>query len=177
MIMKSKNKKRFFKLIMGQPSFFAGEYGIDCPEDIYPDQVFAAKGTPRKWCIWEDKQGFAQPKVCLWNEKPLIHFCDNVVDMLMWYWVGLDDIVSYREVYFYEVIPCIPYYKERCIDDNNLFQCGATHIRIKKQLSTGDVMRIALSEINKNPDEIINRYPDLNMLKYMMRIRESVIQK
>ena len=38
-------------------------------------------------------------------------------------------------------------------------------------------MRIALSEMNKNPDEIINRYPDLNMLKYMMRIRESVIQK
>ena len=38
-------------------------------------------------------------------------------------------------------------------------------------------MRIALSEIDKNPDEIINRYPNQNMLKIMMRIRESVIQK
>ena len=35
-------------------------------------------------------------------------------------------------------------------------------------------MRIALSEIDKNPDEIINRYPDFNMLKYMMRIRSDV---
>lgn len=175
--MKSKNKKRFFKLVMMQSSFFVGDYGIDCPEDIYPQQVFAAKGTPRKWCTWEDEHGFINPRVCLWNEKPLIHFCDNAIDMLMWYWVGMDDMPSYQEVYFYEIIPCVPYYKGRCIDNNDLFQCGATHIRIKKQLSTGDVMRIALSEIDKNPDEIINRYPNHNMLKIMMRIRESVIQK
>lgn len=175
--MKTKNKKRFFKLIIGRPSFFGVKYGIDGPEDIYPNQVFVAKGKHREWCVWEDKCGEFYPKVCLWNKNPLIHFCDNMVDMLMWYWVGLAEITPYREVYFYEVVPCAPYYKERCIDDNNLFQCGAKRIRIKKQLSTGDVMRIALSEINKNPDEIINRYPDLNMLKYMMRIRESVIQK
>ena len=175
--MKSKNKTHFYKMILMQSSFFVRAYGIAEPEELCPGRVFRAHGRPMEWCLGTDNNGDTVPRVCMFNRQPLIHFCDNMIDMLMWYWVGMDDCPSYREVYFYEVIPSVPYYKKQCTDDNALYQCGARAIRIKRQLSTGDVMRIALKEINKNPDEIINRYPNHNMLKIMMRIRDDIANK
>lgn len=175
--MKRTKNKRFFKLVMMNYSYFTDTYNITSPEDLYPTRRFYARGRRFDWCSHTDADGFLAPDVCVWNAHPLIHFCDNAIDMLMWYWVGMDDYPSFSEVYFYEIVPSLPYYKERCNDKNQFFQCGARAIQVIRQLSTGDVMRIAAREIESDMDEIIHRYPDQNMMKYIMRIRENVIQK
>mgnify|MGYP003307134257 CR=1 FL=1 len=174
---KSQEKPRFFKLIMMQDSFFADTYNIDSPDDIYPGQCFFAKGKQFEWCTHTDSIGFCHPKVCLWNEWPLIHFCDNAIDLLMWYKIGLHDENWFREIYFYEITPSLPYYKERCKDKNRLFQCGARGIKIIRHLTMDDVLRIAKKEINNNIEEIINRYPDQNMMKLILYVQENAKNK
>ncbi len=171
-----KKNRRFFKLIMMQKSYFADTYDIHSPYDINPGQCFFAKGKRFDWCQYIDDNGFSHPKVCVWNEQPQIHFCDNAIDLLMWYIVGLGEANWFNEVYFYEIIPMLPYCKQRCNDKNNLFQCGAPGIKIVRQLTIGDVFRIANKEIKKNIKEIINRYPNQNMMKLILCVQDNVIE-
>lgn len=169
--------KRFFKLIAVQNSHFAETFGISEIEEINPGRRFIAKGKPYEWCQWYSKSGNAYPRVSLQSPMPLIHFSDNAIDLLMWYYKGMGVTSPYQEVYFFEIKPLSPVYKQRCNDKNELYQCGAQHIEVVQPLTMGDILRVADQEIQNNIDEIINRYPDQNMLKLIVHIQDNVMRK
>ena len=175
--MKQQENKRFFKMVSVQNSRFMEEFYRSEIEDIYPGRQFTAKGKPYEWCQWYSKSGAAHPRVSLQSPMPVIHFSDNTIDMLMWYYVGMGLTSPYQEVYFFEINPLTQVYKQRCIDKNKLYQCGAQRIEIVQQMTMGDVFRVANQEIQNNTDEIINRYPDKNMLKLIMHIQNNIIPK
>ena len=175
--MNPQENKRFFKMIALHNSRFAKIFNISEVEEIYPGRCFTAKGKPYEWCQWYSKSGNAHPKVSLQTPVPMIHFADNAIDLLMWYYVGMRITSPYQVVYFFEIKPLSPVYKQRCNDENNLYQCGAQRIEIVQPLTMGDILRIADQEIQNNTSEIINRYPDKNMLKLIMYIQNNVIRK
>lgn len=169
--------KRFFKMIAVQNSHFAHTYNISDINDIYPGQRFVSRGKRFEWCQSYSKSGAARPGVTLQTRAPMIHFCDNAIDLLMWYYIGMGITSPYQEIYFFEIKPLSPVHKQRCNDKNKLYQCGAWHIEITQPLTMGDILRLADQEIQNNIDEIINRYPDQNMLKLIVHIQDNVIRK
>lgn len=175
--MKKTDNKRFFKMIFLQGSHFAKTYNISEIDDIYPGQRFVSRGKEFEWCQKYSKSGKPSPGITLQTVIPMLHFCDNAVDLLMWYLVGMKSMSPWQEIYFFEIEPLSPVHKQRCNDKNQFFQCGAQNIEIKKQLTMGDILRIADQEITENIDEIINRYPNQNMMKIILHIQNNVIQK
>ena len=175
--MKPQENKRFFKMVALQNSRFVKDFDISEIDEIYPGRQFTAKGKPYEWCQWYSKSGNPNPKVSLQTNVPMIHFSDNTIDLLMWYYVGMRFSSPYQEVYFFEIKPMSQVHKQRCNDKNNLYQCGAQRIEIVQQVTMGDIFRIANQEIQNNTDEIINRYPDKNMLKLIMHVQNNIIRK
>lgn len=169
--------KRFFKMIPVQNSRFVRTYNIADINDVYPGQRFVSRGKPYEWCQIYSKSGAAQPGLALQTQVPMIHFCDNAIDLLMWYYVGIQDALPYQEIYFFEIKPLSPVHKQRCNDKNKLYQCGAWHIEITQPLTMADILRLADQEIQNNIDEIINRYPDQNMLKLIVHVQDNVTRK
>ena len=170
--MNTNKKKHFFKMIITQGSRFADAYNIMHVEDILPDQVFRAQGKPFEWCVRFDASGQVCPGVPVFSQEPVIHFCDNAIDLLMWYYKGWDGPV-YNETYFFEVEPIGAIYKNQCNDKNHFWQCGANKIKIVRQVSFGELLRVASDEIKQNLDEIINRYPEHNMLKLILHVKNN----
>lgn len=175
--MTDKNTKRFFKLIPVQHSRFATTYNIRDVDDIYPGRRFVSRGKLYDWCAIFDNSGYRQRGLSIHYAVPLIHFCDNAIDLLMWYYVSMKQSLPYSEVYFFEIKPLAPVHKERCIDKDGLYQCGAHTIEIVKQLSFGDILRIADQEIDKKRDKIIKRYPEQNMFKLIKYVQDNVYKK
>lgn len=175
--MKNLDYPRFFKMITVHNSHFAQTYNILDIDEIYPGQRFVSRGRLFDWCKQYSKSGIPQPGITLQTEIPMIHFTDNAIDLLMWYYVGMGDITPWHEMYFFEIKPLSPIHKERCNDKNKLYQCGAWHIEIEQPLTMGDILRIADQEIQDNIDEIINRYPDKNMLKLITHVQDNVVRK
>ncbi len=167
----------FFKMITIQGSHFAKVYNISEIDDIYPGRRFVSRGKPFEWCQNYSDSGIPTPGITLQNPVPMIHFCDNAIDLLMWYRIGMKSISPWQEVYFFEILPLSPVHKQTCNDKNKLYQCGAWHIEIIRQITIGEIFRIASQEIKDNIDEIINRYPDQNMMKIILYIQENVIRK
>ena len=164
-------------MIPVQNSRFVRTYKIADINDVYPGQRFVSRGKLYEWCQKYSKSGAAQPGLALQTQVPMIHFCDNAIDLLMWYYVGIQDALPYQEIYFFEIKPLSPVHKQRCNDKNKLYQCGAWHIEITQPLTMGDILRLADQEIQNNIDEIINRYPDQNMLKLIVHVQDNVIRK
>lgn len=175
--MKTTKKKHFYKLVLMDCSRFAEMYHINSIDDIYPGQVFIARGKPFEWCQDLDDDLYPKPAVPVFTAEPVIHFCDNAIDTLMWYFTGLGDNISFYEAYFLEVVPTIPVYKQVCIDENKLWQCGARAIKVIRHVPYGEMLRIADKEIKRNRVGIINRYPNKNMFKLIQYIKNNVYKK
>ncbi len=104
-------------------------------------------------------------------EEPVFHYCDNAVDTLMWYWEMFDFVdCGGQKLYFFEIKPLSQKYKSRTPVDPKLWQCGANKIEILKQTTLKQVAMDACKEIEQNRDEIIKRYPNHDMNKYIERI-------
>lgn len=176
-VMTDKNTKRFFKLVPMQCSRFAKTYNIQDVDDIYPGRRFVSRGQLYDWCAIFDDSGYRQRGLGVHSAVPLIHFCDNTIDLLMWYYVSIKPCLPYSEVYFFEIKPLSPVHKQRCIDTDRLYQCGSHTIEIVKQLSFGDVLRIANQEIENECEQIIKRYPEQNMFKLIKYVQDNVYIK
>lgn len=175
--MNTQENRRFFKMISVQNSHFGQKYNISDIDEIYPGRRFVSHGKRFEWCLRYNKSGVPRPGITLQTDIPMIHFCDNAIDLLMWYYVGMGLASPWQEIYFFEVKPLSPVHKQRCNDKNKLYQCGAWHVEIVKPMTMGDILRVADQEIQNNTEEIINRYPDKNMLKLIMHIQDNVIRK
>ena len=164
-------------MIAVQNSHFASMYNISEIEELYHGRRFVSRGKRFEWCQKYSKSGRASAGLTLQTDIPMIHFCDNAIDLLMWYYKGMSPVSPYQEIYFFEIKPLSPVHKQRCNDKNKLYQCGAWHIEIVQPLTMGDILRAADLEIQQNMEEIINRYPDQNMLKLIMHVQDNVIRK
>ncbi|MDW2958579.1 MAG: hypothetical protein R8M37_02110 [Alphaproteobacteria bacterium] len=104
--------------------------------------------------------------------EPVFHFCDNAVDMLLWYW-EVYDFIDYDTptITFLEIKPIGTIYKNQAPDKTELWQCGANQIEIVRHTNIKQVAQDACKEIAQNQDEIIARYPNHNMVRYIAKIK------
>lgn len=168
---------RYFKLIPMKYSRFVKTYNIGDVEEIWPGRRFVSRGMPYDWCAIFDNSGYRNPGVTIQSVVPMIHFCDNVIDLLLWYFVSLKSCLPYTEVYFFEVKPLSKVYKQQCNDKDGLWQCGAHTIEIVQQLDFGDVLRLANQDIDNKIPTIIKQYPQHNILKLVHYIKNNVYEK
>lgn len=101
------------------------------------------------------------------SEKPMIHFCDNAFDTVLWY-SALSNIISATMLMtaaFYEIKPLTEIIKQRCNDDVKLYQCGANMIEFLSQVPMDTLYERALAEFHKNHQAKIDMYPNLDVSK------------
>lgn len=93
------------------------------------------------------------------SDTPVIHFCDNAFDTMLWHNILIADWES--EPVFYEINPLTRIIKQKCDDNIGLFQCGASCIQFIKRISVDNMYEKALAEYNKNPQDKITMYPNI----------------
>lgn len=172
-----KKHTRYFKLIPMNCSRFVETYNIGDVDDIWPGRRFVSRGQPYDWCAYYDESGRRFPRVSIHSMIPVIHFCDDVIDLLMWYLVSFKSSLPYNEVRFFEVKPLSKVYKQQCNDKAGLWQCGAHTIEIVQEMDFGDILRLANRNIDNRIPELINRYPEHNVLKLVQYIKNNVYEK
>ena len=168
--MKKNDNKRFFKMIFLQGSHFAKTYNISEIDNIYPGQRFVSHGKAIEWCQKYSKSGTPSPGITLQTAIPMIHFCDNAVDILMWYWEVFDFGL---DVHFVEIKPVGTVYKNRANDETALWQCGVNKFEFVRHTTIKEVAQDACREIDAKCSEIIARYPQYNMQQVIRRIKRS----
>lgn len=105
---------------------------------------------------------------------PVFHFCDNALDILMWYWEVMDFFEdTEKTIHFFEIKPHGKVYKNRVPDETRLWQCGCNKIEIVKETTLAQVAQDACKEIAQNPTEIIARYPHYDMIAYCAKIKNQ----
>lgn len=140
--------KKYYKVIfigsMRQGSLFAQTFGVRGLVDLPDGRRFYAQTTT----------AYDMDRKCeIASPVPLIHFCDNALDALLW-----RDIVFEQERYVFEVRPIGDVVKSVCNDKNGLYQCGAPGIELVKVIKEGELEQLAQREIADNPDAAIARY-------------------
>jgi hypothetical protein len=100
-------------------------------------------------------------------EEPVIHFCDNAFDTMLWH-NTLSNLISktlLMESAIYEIKPLTKVIKQRCNDDVQLYQCGANMIEFLARVPADTMYERALSEFHQNHHAKIDMYPNLQMSK------------
>ena len=98
------------------------------------------------------------------SDVPVIHFCDNAFDTMLWHSV-LTRSNEKIGVAIYEIKPLTKVIKQRCGDDIGLYQCGANVVQFRHLVSTDEMFERALSEFHVNHHAKIDMYPNLQMSK------------
>ncbi len=96
------------------------------------------------------------------SDKPVLHFCDNAFDTMLWHSIFPIPGPEY-EPYFYEITPLDDIIKERCLDEYSFFQCGAYKIEFLHQIPKSEMFARALAEFNANRPEKIKMYPNIKI--------------
>lgn len=162
---------KYYKIIFLPDSMFARQYGLSEEYDIMPGQRFTAHGKKYEWCCKTDKKGFVEDKVSICTADPVIHFCDNAIDALLWADLLNRTNADEKYGYFYEVQPLGHIYKQQCNDNDGYFQCGAHRIEILRRVSNKEMLRLGAQEIDENASGIIQRYPHKNMIRFMNLVK------
>ena len=101
------------------------------------------------------------------SEQPVIHFCDNAFDTMLWH-SALSNLISTTLLMtsaIYEIKPLAKVIKQRCNDNIKLYQCGANKIEFLSQVSIDTMYERALAEFHQNHQAKIDMYPNLQMSK------------
>lgn len=142
---------------------FSASFNIKNAAEYTPGRQFVAK--PIGDCF----TGF-----CVHSKEAVLHFCDNAVDTLMWYW-EVFDFIDYEtpQITFLEIKPIGTVYRNQVPDETELWQCGVNKIEIVRHTDIKQVAQDACKEIEQNKDEIIARYPIHNMRRYIAKIKRT----
>lgn len=150
---------RFYKVIfigdMHSDSLFALTFGIHGLTDLKPGRKFMA--THKYTSVDIEKYAIPSP-------VPLIHFCDNAVDTLLW-----RQIFGHVR-YVFEIQPIGPITYDICKDHNRLQQCGAPGIELKQLVTENGLINLAKAEMAVNPDRIINQYENPLIRQWLWRL-------
>ena len=155
--------------ILWDASQFGFEFNIDDIYNIEP-QTFTAQNTDHP----------KHNNVCILSEYPVIHFCDNAFDTMLWY----NHIVYPMPAIIYQIQPCDSrgfYLKQKSNDPMHLSQCGAQSVRFIKQIPLKTVLDKAIKEfdadmmgkirdnINVNMPAVLRAWRQGNFIKDIAR--------
>jgi len=116
------------------------------PDTLVPGAVFTAQAPLRPDNITYYIRATA----------PMIHFCDNAFDTMLWHSYAFADSSP-----IYEIKPLGQVIKQQCDDDCRLYQCGSHKIEIVHQIDKHEMFERAVSEFLQNPKAKIAMYPNL----------------
>ena len=97
-------------------------------------------------------------------DKPVIHFCDNAFDTMLWHRV-LTGTIRPKKHQIYQIKPLTPIIKERCSDDLGFYQCGANKIEFLGKVDVNDMFDLAVADFRENHNEKMKAYPNFQMTK------------
>lgn len=95
-------------------------------------------------------------------KQPVIHFCDNAFDTMLWQPVLVGTLVP-KKYQIYEIKPITPIVKEKCADEYGIYQCGAKKVEILGKMNDIDMYDLAVAEFHKDRSTKIDSYLNLNL--------------
>ena len=98
--------------------------------------------------------------------QPVIHFCDNAFDTMLWHSVLIGTIYQ-KKHQIYIVKPLTPIIKERCQDDMGFYQCGANTIKFLGKVDVNNMFDLAVADFRENHKKKTEEYPNLQMTKIL----------
>lgn len=109
-------------------------------------------------------------------QRPVLHFCDSAFDAMLWHdgFFYMGDIVKAQ---IYEIKPLTPVFKERCLDELNIYQCGANAIEFTNKVSATDMYRRALKEFRENQQAKLDMYPNFQINKIIADWMNNEVSK
>lgn len=158
--------KTYYKIVSSD-GLFAEQYNIVDVNDIPNGSRFKASEFS-KGAISRGGTVFT-----MFLEKPVINFCDNAFDTMLWY-PGFSN-VSYeaalagttRQCCIYEIVPITRVFKDRSKSLHELRRCGADIIEFGNLVPVAQVAKLAMNE-----------YKRCKLMKHIMYgsefVRESV---
>lgn len=150
----------YYKIIT-QRSYFRKIYETDDSLHV----PYGAKVIASPYFIQDYAQkGIKDGHFYIQSDIPMIHFCDNAFDTMLWY-SALTHKIELVQPIIYKIKPLTSVIKQRCADDAQLYQCGANAVEFLSPVSTDDMYELALSEFHKNHSAKIDMYPNLKMSK------------
>lgn len=96
-------------------------------------------------------------------DKPVIHFCDNAFDTMLWH--GVLCGAPANRSWIYEIKPLTAVFKEKCKDDIGLYQCGANIIEFHSLIPLDTMFDRAIEEFHQDHHAKIDMYPFLKISK------------
>ena len=124
-------------------------------------EIYNMNGIIQKGTQVVNPYNFFEPGFYYWLGPEYLHFSQGAFDTMLWHNI----LFRYDSLWFqiYEIVPLSQVYKNRCLDNNGFFQCGAEKIEIRSLIDIDDIYKGALQEYCDNPDEKIKMYPNLQM--------------
>lgn len=111
-----------------------------------------------------EQKGLKNGRFYIQSDIPMLHFCDNAFDTMLWHSVLTHQNDNIQPV-IYKIKPLTNVVKQRCADDIKLYQCGANIIEFMSPVLTDDMYELALAEFYENHQAKIDMYPNLQMSK------------
>ncbi len=148
----------FYKIIYigdaQNTSFFVDQFHIRGLSDLWTGRCFEATNI----CMSGSQECMIQAPY------PVIHFCDNALDALLWR--GLFGHVRY----VFEIEPIGQVFREKCNDQNGLYQCGARGIKLQKLITEDGLIKLAQAHVYKDPKASIDRYTNVAIKDYIYKL-------
>lgn len=142
--------QKYYKIIIDWMPFVTS-FDIADIDNIKSGSVFSAIDM-----VSEDKSSGH-----IRSEKPVIHFCDNAFDTMLWH-----NIFAYSEnkTSIYEITPIGPIIKQKApLDAGGIYQCGAEKISFNKYVPIDEMYDLALQEFLNQRYEKTKMYPHIKM--------------
>ena len=110
------------------------------------------------------KKGIKDGHFYIQSDIPMIHFCDNAFDTMLWY-SALTHKIELVQPIIYKIKPLTNVVKQRSADGSELYQCGANMIEFLSQVPMDTLYERALAEFHQNHQAKIDMYPNLDIPK------------
>jgi hypothetical protein len=145
--------KKYYKIISSS-CLFAKAYGITDINSIQEGSQF----------VGYQLYDFADPKIVISGDKPMLHFTDCAFDTMLWW--PIFSKTSYHQALFgyivksciYEIIPITPVVKNRALNEHELFRCATNTIEFKKQIPIEQIAQLAIQEYQEHKLKTYFRY-------------------
>ena len=149
----------FYKVIyignMESHSFFCDTFGVRGLADLTRGRMFHADAS---------RVQSQMPEYVIQSPVPLIHFCDNALDTLLW--CKLFGHVRY----VFKIKPIGDVQRAVCNDNIGLYQCGAPGIELKRRISEEKLIKLARREVSRDIDAAVARYAAPSLQNYIRRL-------
>ena len=141
--------QKYYKIVDANLPFLT-DYNMEDPTKVPLFKTFTAKSPETEYGLF------------IHSKTPVLHFCDNAFDTMLWYSTCVSHI---EDAFVYEIKPIGNIIKEKCKDEHGLYQCGAPQIQFIKLVDTNEMFDLALSEFEKDRMAKFRLYPDIGLSK------------